>query len=94
MEYILLSARKLIMDRRFIAEDDLLDIVEMCREMERSIHSILEGNEKNLAICALISATINTILSQCQTVDEAITYRNVFVRSFDRTISDNINNNS
>jgi hypothetical protein len=69
-----------------IPQDDLLDVVEMTQKLENYITKLLKGNELNLSISALISATINCLLGQCKTFDEVMFYRNFFMEVFDNTI--------
>ena len=69
-----------------IPQDDLLDVMEMTQKLENYIGRLLRGNELTLGISALMSATINSMLSQCKTLDEVIFYRNIFMQIFDNSI--------
>jgi len=74
------------MDLSQISRDDLLDVMEMTRKIESYIDRILKGNDKNLGMSALMSATVNAVLSQCSTIQEIHMYRNIFVSIFDSSI--------
>ena len=74
------------MDKHQISQDDLIDVAEMTKKIEKSIAKILADNEFNLAMSALISATINSLINQCQTLDEVIFHRNLFMQILDNTI--------
>ena len=66
-----------------IANDDLLDVMEMTQKLEESISLHLDDMNADLAISSLISATINCICAQCNKVDEVIFFRNIFLQVFD-----------
>ena len=74
-------------ERPQIAQDDLLDVAEMSDKIERYIKRVLRDQEKNITISALITASINYLLSQCKSIDEVKFYRNLFVQFLDRSIS-------
>jgi len=69
-----------------IPQDDLMDVLEMTRDIEAHISKVLAENDLNLALSALMSAAINSIMSQCTTLDEVVYYRNLFMLSFDSSI--------
>lgn len=69
-----------------IPEDDLQDVFEMTIKIESCINQILNDNQLDLAISALITSCINTLLRQCDTVQDAIFYRNVLVNLLDGSI--------
>lgn len=69
-----------------IPQDDLIDVLEMTKAIEGYISLVLAENDLNLALSALMSAAINSILSQCSTLDEVVFYRNLFMQSFDSSI--------
>lgn len=71
-----------------IPHDDLEDVMEMANKMELFISDIFDENETNLAISALMSTTINCILEQCYTLDEVVSYRNIFMKMFESSIRD------
>ena len=74
------------MNERPAPQNDLLDVEEMAEKLDRYMRSILEDNDKNLAISALMSATINSIISQCSTMNEIVFYRNLLMQFFDTSI--------
>ena len=75
-----------MMEKRSISRDDLLDVMEMTEKLERQINNILRGNERPLSMSALMSATINCMLSQCKYVEDVISYRDAFISILDGTI--------
>lgn len=70
-----------------IPQDDIMDVMEMMNKIEKLLNRILKDNETNLAMSALISSTINCLLSQCKTIDEVVFYRNLFMKILDNSIS-------
>ena len=78
------------MDMTQFSHDDLLDVIEMTDKLEDYMEMILIDNERHLAMSALISATINSMLGQCNTIEALIIYRNLFVEMLDRSIRSNI----
>jgi hypothetical protein len=74
------------MESDSISNDDLLDVMEMTRKLEAFIFETLRDNELNLAMSALMSSTINSVLIQCKTLDDVIYYRNLFISIFDSSI--------
>ena len=70
----------------YIPQDDLMDVAEMTEKLESLISSVLKENELNLALSALMSASINCILAQCSTLKEVIFYKNLLIKIFDNTI--------
>lgn len=74
------------MDFPNIPQDDLIDVMEMTRKIEKFIWETIKDNEKELAMSALMSATINSVLGQCNTLDEIVIYRNLFVSILDGSI--------
>jgi len=69
-----------------LSQDDLLDVTEMTRKIEGHISEVLKDNDLVLAMSALISASINCILVQCKTMEDALLYRNIFMETFDFAI--------
>ena len=69
-----------------IPQDDLMDVMEMTQKIEAYIACVLKDNERNLAVSALMSATINCILMQCKTLDELVFYRSLFANMLDSLI--------
>lgn len=72
-----------------ISPDDLEDLKELVSDLQDMMGSILEDQEFNIAFSALMSATLNCTLGQCETIDEVMMYRNIFINgmnSFIRSI--------
>jgi hypothetical protein len=69
-----------------IPQDDVQDVIEMTEKLKNSIFDILKDTNTQLAMSALISATINCILAQCETIEQVIKLRNNFIIIFDSTI--------
>ena len=69
-----------------IPKDDLIDVMEMTNKIELFIANVLNENELELAMSALMCSAINSVLSQCQTLDEVMFYRNLFVQIIDISI--------
>lgn len=69
-----------------ISNDDLQDVYEMTLKMERCISATMKENDENLAMSALMSATINSIFAQCKTLDDVLKFRNIFFSIFDSNI--------
>jgi hypothetical protein len=75
------------MDENFnIPHDDVTDVIEMTDKLEFLIHEILHGNEKELALSALMNACVNCLIGQCKTVLEARMLREVLVQVLDLSI--------
>lgn len=69
-----------------IPQDDLMYVMEMTQKLENYIGRMFRDNECNIAMSALMSATINTVLSQSKTLQEVMFYRKLFVDIFDGSI--------
>lgn len=68
------------------SQDDLLDVMEMSNKIEEHISEVLEGLNLNLAMSVLMSASINSLMSPCETLDEVLFYRNIYVQTLDDAI--------
>ena len=75
-----------MMEMPSIPQDDLLDVMEMTKKLENYMVRIFKENDINLAMSALMSATINCTLAQCDTLNEVVFYRNIFLQIFDSSI--------
>ena len=69
-----------------ISSDDLIDVMEMTSKIESHISNIFQDNDKNLAMSAFMSATSNSMIAQCKTLDEVVFYRNLFVIILDSSV--------
>ena len=58
----------------------------MTDKLETFISDTLKGNQCSLALSALMSASINSMLAQCKTLDEVVLYRNIFIQMLDAAI--------
>ena len=74
------------MELRQVPQDDILDVLEMVDKVERSLSGIFRGSDRSLATSALISASVNCMLSQCDTLEEVILCRNILVETLDGSI--------
>ena len=74
------------MDSYFIPQDDLMDVMEMTQKIEAHILATIKGNDRNLSMSAIMSACINAMLVQCNTLDEVLFFRNLFVQILDGSI--------
>lgn len=75
------------MEQMKVPPDDVIDIMEMAHKIERFIYETLNDTSMKVAVSVLISASINCLLSQCKTMDDATTYRNLFVEMLDRAVT-------
>lgn len=69
-----------------ISHDDVMDILEMTSKLESCMNDILREIRMDLALSALMSASINCIIFQCSTLSEIENYRNIFMKIFDVSI--------
>lgn len=74
------------MDILGVSPDDVQDVMEMTEKIEMYACNVLKDNDKTLALSALMSACVNTTLSQCRTFDEVQLYTNMFVQILDKGI--------
>lgn len=74
------------MEKRDIPADDLIDVMEMTRRLESYISKMLHENQTDLAMSALMSAFINSMLSQCTTFNQVLFYRTIFMEILDSSI--------
>jgi hypothetical protein len=69
-----------------IPRDDLIDVMEMTNKIESYIAGVLKDNDRNLAMSALMSSCINSMLAQCKTLNEVMFYSNLFMQILDSSI--------
>lgn len=74
------------MKHKSVSRDDIQDVSEMALQLESRIVQVLEGNDWNLGMSALVSAVLNVLLQQCDTAQQLISSRNIFVHVFDNCI--------
>lgn len=77
-----------MMDLPNITQDDLMDVMELTQKLEETIAEILSENEMNIAMSSLMGASINCMLGQCDTLQEVMFYRNLFMQILDAAIKD------
>jgi len=65
------------MEHKQIPKDDLQDVMELTKKLIRGIHRTLEPHNLEIAISALLSAFLHSLLTQCETVDEILFYKEV-----------------
>jgi len=70
------------MENQEIPIDDMQDIIELGEEIESKINEILEENDIEISMSALICSTINTIVNQCETKEEMKFYKKCFNEIF------------
>lgn len=75
------------MRRKEISPDDIQDVTEMTKKLEDAISKILADNEMDLAFSALVSATVNCMIGQCQTMEEVLFYKRIFIKLLNNSIS-------
>ncbi len=69
-----------------ISQDDLLDVIEMTEKLETFYVKVLKDHQMSLAMSALMGSTINFIIAQCDSLQEVIIQRDVFMQIFDISI--------
>lgn len=74
------------MEGNDISQDDLTDVREMTRKIENYVCTVLEGNQRNLAMSALMSSAVNCMLKQCDTLRDVMAYRGIFISVLDCAI--------
>lgn len=75
------------MDVPSISADDLTDVMELTERLEDVIYELLRDHQGSIGVSALMSASINSIIAQCSTLEELHFVREVFVQMMDSTIS-------
>lgn len=71
------------MNQSPVPNDDLMDVVELTKKLEVVFDEILEGNQYDLAISALINVFMRCVAGHAENFDEFLSYRLVFTRMFD-----------
>lgn len=74
------------MESPHIPHDDLMDVLEMTNKIESYISNILKDNDHNLAISALMNASVNSMIGQCKTLSEVMFCRTLFIQILDISI--------
>ena len=71
-----------------VPKDDLLDVLELTHTLQQKIYIVLKDSPLYLSMPSLMSATIRCILHQCDNIEQAQYYRDVFMESFDQALKD------
>lgn len=74
------------MENNQIAHDDIQDVAELTDKLGRCISDILCETDHQIAISALMTATINSILNQCDNNDQVRFYQSLIHTCFDTAI--------
>ena len=69
-----------------ISQDDLTDVQELTDKLEHYIFEVLAGQQRNIGMSAIMSAATNVLIVECETYDQMIAYRNVFMNILDNAI--------
>jgi hypothetical protein len=70
------------MSSQEIPNDDIRDVYELSQELECKMNEILNENQLDICMSAMICATINTIIKQCETKEEMNLYKKTFNEIF------------
>ena len=74
------------MQHKQVSKDDLQDVHEMTKKLEDAMSLILLDNDMDLAVSALMSATINCMLGQCETMQDVKYYRDIMIKIINTSI--------
>lgn len=75
------------MDKVQFSQDDVFDVVELVDKIEASIDEIIKDQPKFIAMSAVISASINSIIKNCSSIPEIVKYYEIFKELMDASIS-------
>lgn len=75
-------------DRKTISPDDIDDVIELTRKLQDQIFETLRDNELGIAMSALVSAFTESLIAQCDDIDEVIFYRDVTIHLFRKKIKE------
>ena len=76
------------MEKPQLPQDDLEDVMDMTDKIEDFATFIVKEAPINIAMSALISATTNCILAKCESIGQAIFFRNLLLEVMDKTIGE------
>jgi hypothetical protein len=71
-----------------ISQDDILDVKELTAKLETAITDILKDNEYSLALSALMSALLNSMMRQCGSFGEIKTHFGMLIHIIHSTLED------
>jgi hypothetical protein len=69
-----------------ISQDDVTDVREMSKKIAQRINRVLNGHNTNIAMSALINATIHSMLTQCEEIEDFVKYGTIFMHVVDEAI--------
>ena len=69
-----------------IPQDDIQDVIEMTHKLEKEMNDVLRGQDHCLAMSALMSASVNCCMANCETLEEVVFFRNLYIKIFDNYI--------
>jgi hypothetical protein len=72
----------------YIPKDDLEDLEQLTEGLLNAIQNILRDQQADIAVSALISASLSCIIGQCDSVKEIIFYREIIDALFIKTIQE------
>ena len=70
------------MDLDPIPNDDVMDVSELTQKIQNAVSNILQDNEVDVAISALISSFVNEVIFQCDNVSEILFYQAIIQEMF------------
>jgi hypothetical protein len=74
------------MDEPSLSQDDILDVAELTDKLEEFIYDTLEQHDGRIAMSALMSASVNCMLTQCNDLEQVMYYRHLFIFVLDNSI--------
>lgn len=74
------------MERPQVSHDDLTDVVEMTTKIEGYINGLVKDVEPNIAVSSIIGSCINSLLLQCESVEQAVFFRTILLQLLDVSI--------
>jgi hypothetical protein len=71
-----------------VPQDDLLDVMELTQKLQHQISIVLEDTVLYLSMPALVAATIKCMLHQCESVEKARFYKDLYIYLFEEALKD------
>ncbi len=69
-----------------IPPDDIDDVIELQMKIENAIIEICTGHDASLAISALMTATVNCLITNSDDYDHLLFHRNVLLKLYDMAL--------
>ena len=66
--------------------DDLMDILELADQIQVEVSKLLQDQQMDVAVSALMAALVNMVSSQRPTRNQMIAYRNILFNLFNQMI--------